>query len=268
MSEAAPAFSFYAKDFMLGTVTMSLAERGAYITLLAYQWDHGSVPLDPAALARICGCSAGQFQAVWRVVASKFKVGAGGLLRNVRLEVERTKQAERRAILIANGRKGGRRSENQKGNQKDNQNETNRFPQDNQMVNLDETKRLSKTEANREANGKLDESLPFPSSVATPEPPSLAREESAPAARGSDPSDAPSRDLPRRYAPGGRAAHAASAHVSPPQGPENGHNPAIPREQSADDSSRTLKKSALSGHAHRAEPPEDPRVTAVFGPRR
>lgn len=31
-TEKSPAFSFYAKDFLTGTVTMSLAERGALIT--------------------------------------------------------------------------------------------------------------------------------------------------------------------------------------------------------------------------------------------
>ena len=52
-----PAFSFYAKDFLLGTATFSLSERGAYITLMSYQWDMGGVPDEAVERARLLGCS-------------------------------------------------------------------------------------------------------------------------------------------------------------------------------------------------------------------
>lgn len=115
----APAFSFYAQDFMLGTVTLSLAERGAYITLLCYQWDLGSVPDDPAARMRILACSKRDAAAAWAGLAGKFHQGDDGNWRNDRLELERAKQVERRAALSLNGQKGGRPR---------NQTETNRFP--------------------------------------------------------------------------------------------------------------------------------------------
>lgn len=106
--EQSPAFSFYARDFLVGTVALSLMECGAYIRLLAYQWDHGSVPAEHAALARICGCAEGQMGKLWLVLGPKFPRGADGVNRNPRLEVERAKQAGRRAALVANGKKGGR----------------------------------------------------------------------------------------------------------------------------------------------------------------
>ncbi len=119
----APAFSFYAKDFIAGTLTLSLAERGAYITLLAYQWDNGKVPNDPIARARILGCPPRQSDALWLGIAGKFFQCDDGAWRNARLEGERLKQAERRAALALNGAKGGRPR-----NQQVKQTKTKRFP--------------------------------------------------------------------------------------------------------------------------------------------
>jgi len=130
--EKAPAFQFYPKDFLLGTATMSLLARGAYITLLAYQWDHGSVPTQPEELGRVWGVSAAQAKKLWADVSAKFRADDDGFWRNQRLEAERLKQEQRRAILAANGRKGGR--------PQNNQTETNRFvgkePDTNQKQSL------------------------------------------------------------------------------------------------------------------------------------
>jgi uncharacterized protein YdaU (DUF1376 family) len=123
MGERIPAFSFYAKDFISGTVTLSLAERGAYITLLSYQWDHGAVPDDATARQRLLGCTKREADAVWVTLLSKFRQGEDGLWRNIRLELERNKQISRRSALITNGLKGGRPPKNQN----DNQTETNRL---------------------------------------------------------------------------------------------------------------------------------------------
>jgi uncharacterized protein YdaU (DUF1376 family) len=136
MAQPAPAFSFYAKDFLLGTVTMSLAERGAYITLLAFQWDNGSVPNDSIGRARVLSCPSKQADALWSRLRVKFEQGADGHWRNRRLEMEREKQAERRAALVANGAKGGRPPKNQKVSRSDNQTETNRLSGENQGKSL------------------------------------------------------------------------------------------------------------------------------------
>jgi len=137
--QKSPAFSFYAKDFVTGTSTMSLQEVGAYIRLLAYQWDVGSVPTDPSDRARILGCAKAQERELWKKVSKKF-VLRNDVYLNERLEEERQKQTDRRQRLSDNGKLGGRP---QKANEK-----------------LDESKSFPETKA----NGKQLKSLPSSSS--------------------------------------------------------------------------------------------------------
>lgn len=106
MIQKSPAFSFYAKDFLTGTATMTLAERGAYVTLLAHEWDAGGVPGTASERARVLGCTAAKEKAIWLKLGSKF-VPHEGVYVNVRLEQERHKQTERRQKLAQNGSKGG-----------------------------------------------------------------------------------------------------------------------------------------------------------------
>ena len=86
----APAFQFYADDFLAGTMTMTNEERGAYISLLCLQWSKGFVTeLD---IQRICLGMPTHCQGICQ---SKFQHGDDGHYRNQRLEVERSKQKER-----------------------------------------------------------------------------------------------------------------------------------------------------------------------------
>jgi len=86
----APAFQFYADDFLAGTMTMTNEERGAYISLLCLQWSKGCVTeLD---IQRICLGMPTHCQGICQ---SKFQLGDDGNYRNSRLEVERSKQKER-----------------------------------------------------------------------------------------------------------------------------------------------------------------------------
>lgn len=93
--QKSPAFQFYARDFLTGVATMSLAERGAYISLLAHQWDAGIVPNASDERARILGCTKAQERVIWQQVGKKFAPVEGGY-QNSRLEEERAKQAEYR----------------------------------------------------------------------------------------------------------------------------------------------------------------------------
>lgn len=90
-----PAFQFYPKDFMAGTATMSLQEVGAYMRLLCYAWDAGSVPNDGDERARILGCAKAQEREIWKKVGKKFVLSDGVYL-NERMEEERRKQANYR----------------------------------------------------------------------------------------------------------------------------------------------------------------------------
>jgi uncharacterized protein YdaU (DUF1376 family) len=101
-----PAFSFYAKDFLVGTATLSLAERGAYITLLCFQWDHGGIPDDPQQRARLLNSTVKQAEALWERLRPKFQQDDDGTWRNARMESERMKQVARRDALAMSGAKG------------------------------------------------------------------------------------------------------------------------------------------------------------------
>lgn len=103
-----PAFQFYPLDFLQGTKLMSMAERGAYITLLCEQWDALAVSDRPIELARLFGVSTEAAAELWKGVRRKFVRAGGGRWRNERLEKERQKQIARREALARNGAQGGR----------------------------------------------------------------------------------------------------------------------------------------------------------------
>ena len=97
-----PAFQFYPSDW-LGSQRvslMTLEEEGAYIRLLAYCWQHGSVPADPEAVARLIGKGASTTLA--SRVLTMFQpplvpplqppLSGGTILVHQRLEEERGKQ--------------------------------------------------------------------------------------------------------------------------------------------------------------------------------
>ncbi len=101
-----PAFPLYAKDFLLGIMSLSLAARGAYITFLVYQWDSGSVPNDKTDRQRILGCTSQEEASTWRLIHQKFVQGTDGAWRNARLESERRKQQEFRQERSDAGKSG------------------------------------------------------------------------------------------------------------------------------------------------------------------
>lgn len=103
-----PAFQMYANDFITGAMTMSLAERGAYATLMCQQWDKGGIPDDPDKLARLMVCDRSEAVLIWDAIRSKFERGPDGLYRNQRIETERKKQRAFRRKQKKNGKLGGR----------------------------------------------------------------------------------------------------------------------------------------------------------------
>ena len=69
MPDQPPAFQFYAKDWLASSAVrrMTLAERGAYIDLLAHAWNDGAIPNDAESLSSMLGVS----KRVWKTVAPK-----------------------------------------------------------------------------------------------------------------------------------------------------------------------------------------------------
>lgn len=101
----APAFQFYVGDFMTGTITMSVAEVGAYIRLLIHQWSAKSVPGDDvSALARAMGCDRAEAEQIWSKIQHKFREKNPGVWVNVRLEIERKKQKAFRKLQSDKGK--------------------------------------------------------------------------------------------------------------------------------------------------------------------
>ena len=90
---------FYVDDFLNdeSVILMTLAERGAYVTLLAHQWKEGSIPSDKHSLARIMRVDSDEFDAVWQNVKQRFveHQTAKKRLVNPRLDDERCKAANK-----------------------------------------------------------------------------------------------------------------------------------------------------------------------------
>jgi uncharacterized protein YdaU (DUF1376 family) len=76
------------KDWLATTMHWPDAERGAYISLLCFQWVNGYVPTDVEQLARLMGTPADRFEALWATLGSKFEADERGLFCPA-LEVER-----------------------------------------------------------------------------------------------------------------------------------------------------------------------------------
>lgn len=113
-----PSFPFYPADWLLGTLTFSLAEDGAYLRLVMHQWNAGSVPGDDLrAVASILRVSERDARAVWATVSAKFERGDDGLWRNARVERQRAEKVRYHAAQSANGQASAAARAQRKANQ-------------------------------------------------------------------------------------------------------------------------------------------------------
>lgn len=101
-----PWFRFYVREWLtdVRVRAMSLAARGAYIDLLCYQWENGTVPEDLARIARLIGATTAELEQVWPQLADRFPPMRGGGLQNPRLENERNASRRRRDSATTAGR--------------------------------------------------------------------------------------------------------------------------------------------------------------------
>ena len=102
-----PSFQFYPRDWLASSSVrrMTLAERGAYIDLLAYAWQDGGLPDDDAEIARMLQVSISVWRKLARRVRPRFE-GQEGRLINARLERVRAEQAAYRERQAKAGRTG------------------------------------------------------------------------------------------------------------------------------------------------------------------
>ncbi len=105
MAAPSPAFQFYASDWAHSVSSMTLEERGAYITLLAWSWEHGPVPNDMKRIAAILGTHVGHARRVFREVEKRWHISAEhGQYVNNRLERIRTEREHFIAVQSAKGK--------------------------------------------------------------------------------------------------------------------------------------------------------------------
>jgi uncharacterized protein YdaU (DUF1376 family) len=97
----APAFQFYAADFLVGVMGMSDEEIGIYIKMLAFQWERGSLPNDRKMIKKLINSR----KVPSEMVLNKFAISDDGFLKNQRLEKEREKQATFRESRANNAKK-------------------------------------------------------------------------------------------------------------------------------------------------------------------
>jgi len=109
MLKKSPAFQFYASDFLsdIRVVTMTMRERGIYITLLAHSWIEKGLPSDPEILRRLCSNPEG-WEEAWENVSKCFTEKGDNLV-SKRLELERSSQAKWRKKMVEAGKKGAKR---------------------------------------------------------------------------------------------------------------------------------------------------------------
>jgi len=101
----APAFQFYAADFLIGTFDMTAEQVGVYIRLLAFSWDKGPLPKDTRTLASMAGLTPKKFQKAWEKVQEKWTETDAGWV-NDRLEVQRKARDKFSQKQAENGKKG------------------------------------------------------------------------------------------------------------------------------------------------------------------
>ena len=103
-----PAYLFYSSDFLTGCASLTMEERGQYITLLCLEHQLGRLSEKTIRLS---------VGSVSVDVLAKFKQDDNGLLYNERLEIEIEKRSNFIDTRRTNGLKGGRpKAENKKPN--------------------------------------------------------------------------------------------------------------------------------------------------------
>lgn len=112
----APAFQFYAQDFLTGCMYLTNEEVGIYIKMLSKQWTDGKIP--KKRLGFLVGFEWDSFSDELKAKFEDF----GDYILNKRLEIEREKKTNFHKKQTENGKLGGRPRKN-KTSEKSNNNE-------------------------------------------------------------------------------------------------------------------------------------------------
>ena len=87
-------------------VLFTLSELGCFIRLKCHYWREGELPADALSLAKLAGCTVGQFKDVWPKVGQHFEETERGTLSCRELDEARQKAAmvSDRMRRVANAR--------------------------------------------------------------------------------------------------------------------------------------------------------------------
>ncbi len=109
--ETSPAFQFYPQDFLSDrhVMAMNASARGCYIVLLCHCWLHGSIPNDWKVIQRLSQYEGHHWPLIREMLKPCF-IFDNGELRQPRIERERKKQADYRAMKAKAGQAGGKQT--------------------------------------------------------------------------------------------------------------------------------------------------------------
>lgn len=109
---ARPWYKRYGGDFVLGTMSLSLEEKGAYSICLDLIYDRGApIPDEPRWLAGVCGVSVRKWSSLReKLIESGKLVARDGALSNPRADKELEDAAETARKAAENGAKGGNKA--------------------------------------------------------------------------------------------------------------------------------------------------------------
>lgn len=108
--EKAPAFQFYAADWLADErlVSLSLEEQGAYVRILAFAWRAKTVSSDPKVIARLIGCGCTPEVASGAMAMLERCHSDASRCYSPMLEQRRAEQAANRAKKSKSGSLGGK----------------------------------------------------------------------------------------------------------------------------------------------------------------
>lgn len=182
MSKKSPAFQFYPADWLssLTITSMTPAQEGAYIRLLAYAWlqpDCG-IPDDDQSLSQLSRLGEGWFNGASAVLRKCF-FKKGNRLYNKRLLFERKKQAQHRAKSKEGGINSGKSRRDKKLNNEPNAKGTSLLVEP--KSNSSSSSSSSSLFVNNYSNGSKNAEDPDPERAreAAPPPPSTTSHDSA-----------------------------------------------------------------------------------------
>ncbi len=113
MPNPVPYMPFWVADWLASqdVAGMSLAAQGAYLRLLAFQWQDGSLANDKRTLERLLGVRSSDFEEIWQEVSPMFPENAAGRLENERCASEREKAFLKVQKNREAGSKGGEKKQ-------------------------------------------------------------------------------------------------------------------------------------------------------------